>query len=146
MKTKIILPALFVLGVSTAFSPLKNIQSKDVAAVKSVRPSNAKSVTASNFEFFRTHRQGKAAITATWGITAPGNDVSGFVVEKTYEDPTDPYANWEMVSAVPNTGGRSFKCTDNNVFPGYISYRVAAILITGGSYVSPVSTVHIVSH
>lgn len=146
MKTKIILPALFFFGISTAFSPLKNIYSKKIAAVKPASPSVAKSVPTSSFEFFRTHRQGKAAITATWGITVPGNDVSGFVVERTYEDPTDPYANWEMVSAVPNTGGRSFKCTDNNVFPGYISYRVTAILLTGGSYLSSVSTVHIVSH
>ena len=146
MKTKIILPVLFFLGVSTAFSPLKNIHSNEVAAVKPVLTSGAKSVTVSNFEFFRTHRQGKAAITATWGITVPGNDVSGFIVEKTYEDPADPYANWEMVSAVPNSGGRSFKCTDNNVFPGFISYRVTAILLAGGSYASPVSTVHIVSH
>jgi len=146
MKTKIIFPALFFFGVSTAFSPLKNIHSKEVVTVNPALPSGVKSVTASNFEFFRTHRQGKAAITATWGITAPGNDVSGFIVEKTYEDPTDPYANWELVSAMPNSGGKSFKCTDNNVFPGFISYKVTAILIAGGSYVSPVSTVHIVSH
>ena len=139
MKTKIILSAILLFSICSSFSPAKSFDPKE-------RPSIKKVLTASNFEFFRTHRQGRAGVTSTWGISAPGNDVSGFLVEKTYEDPADPYANWEMVSSMPNSGSRSCKCTDNNVFPGYISYRVTAILFAGGSYTSPVSTVHIVSH
>ena len=139
MKAKIIPSAILLFSICSSFSPVKFLELKERVSEKNV-------LTASNFEFFRTHRQGRAAITSTWGITTPGNDVSGFLVEKTYEDPADPYANWEMVSSMPNAGSRSSKCTDNNVFPGFISYRVTAILLTGGSYTSPVSTVHIVSH
>lgn len=98
-----------------------------------------------SFSFFRTHRQGKAGITATWGLTVSTN-VSGFIVQKTYEDPTDPYANWETVSLTPCTGERSYKCTDANVFPGFISYRVIASMANGGEIISEISTVHIVSH
>jgi len=114
MKTTITLSAILIFGICTGFSPVTTIHSKPSASVE-------KGSAASCFEFFRTHRQGRAAITATWGISAPGNDVRGFLVERTYEDPADPYANWEIVSAMPNTGGRSFKCTDNNVFPGFVS-------------------------
>ena len=139
MKTTITLSAICLFFISTAFSPLATSTYKEVTTVKKVS-------VASAFSFFRNHRQGRAGITATWTITTPGNDVAGFIVEKTYEDPADPYAIWEIVSAMPNAGSRSFKCTDNNVFPGYISYIVTATLMAGGSYVSPVSTVHIVSH
>jgi hypothetical protein len=139
MKTKIIVSVICLFCICSSFTPAKKIHLKETVSKKNV-------ITASNFEFFRTHRQGRAGITSTWGITAPGNDVAGFLVEKTYEDPADPYASWELVSSMPNSGSRSCKCTDNNVFPGYISYRITAILITGGSYTSPVSTVHIVSH
>jgi hypothetical protein len=118
-------------------------------AVSNEKQSGRKIVTQQNaaptFSFFRTHRQGKAGITATWGLTASTN-VSGFIVQKTYEDPTDPYANWETVSLTPCTGERSYKCTDANVFPGFISYRVIASMINGGEIISEVSTVHIVSH
>jgi hypothetical protein len=139
MKTKIILQAIVLFITCSSFSPVKTSDLKRNASVKKI-------VAVSNFEFFRTHRQGRADITATWGITATRNDVSGFLVERTYEDPTDPYAYWEIVSSMPNSGSRSFKYIDNNVFPGYISYRVTAMLLTGNSYTSPVSTVHIVSH
>jgi hypothetical protein len=139
MKTTITLSTLFVFWLCTAFSPVTAFRSEE-------NPSVGKASVVSTFDFFRTHRQGRAGITATWGISGPGNDVSGFLVERTYEDPADPYANWEIVSAMQNAGARSMKCTDTNIFPGFISYRVTALLFSGGAYVSPVSTVHIVSH
>jgi len=96
------------------------------------------------FTFFKTHRQGKK-VTATWGlITDEG--VAGFTLQKTYQDPTDPYAMWEDVGDVDCTAIRSFKYTDPNVFPGSISYRVVALMSGGGSMTSDVSTVQIVAH
>ncbi len=139
MKTKFTLLAICFFSICSSFSPAKNSPVKEKLSV-------TKKILASSFEFFRTHRQGRAGITATWALTLPGNDVSGFIVEKTYEDPYDIYANWEIVSAMPNSGARSFKCTDNNVLPGYISYRVTATFLAGGSCVAPISTVHIISH
>ena len=97
-----------------------------------------------DFSFFRTHRQGPG-IMATWGLTS-NQGVTGFVVQKTYEDPNDPYAYWENICAVPCGSGRSFKYHDLYVSPGFISYRVIAYLQYGGSIMSLISTEHIVSH
>lgn len=97
------------------------------------------------FDFFRTHRQGKNGITATWGFTATGI-VNGFKVERTYEDPSDPYANWDIISLMPFTGERSYRYTETGVFPGYITYRVTAMYANGTEVVSSFSTVHILSH
>ncbi len=96
------------------------------------------------FDFFRTHRQGKDGITSTWGYT--GGSVTGYVVERTYEDPADPYAYWETVALVPESGLRSYKVTNTSVTPGFISYRVKAM--NGNTVVAAtdVSTVHIVAH
>jgi hypothetical protein len=96
------------------------------------------------FAFFRTHRQGRG-VNASWGLTSNAG-VVGFEVQKTYEDPTDPYAVWEDVSSLPCEGNRSYKCTDNSVFPGSISYRVSAVLSDGSKVESGISAVRIVSH
>jgi hypothetical protein len=96
------------------------------------------------FEFFRTHRQAQGIMT-TWGLTI-NQGVAGFIVQKTYEDPNDPYSNWENICAIPCGAGRSFKHHDLNVSPGFISYRVIAYLQSGGSMMSLTSTVHVVSH
>ena len=97
-----------------------------------------------NLEFFRTHRQGIGIMT-TWGLTST-TGITSFVVQKTYEDPYDPYAGWEDICFLPCTNARSFKHHDLNIFPGFISYRVLAYLQAGGSLMSEISTVHIVSH
>lgn len=96
------------------------------------------------FGFFRTHRQGPGIMT-NWGLTS-NEGVSCFVVQKTYEDPTDMYAVWEDIGVMPCGASRSFKKHDLNVSPGFISYRVIGYLQGGGTIVSPTSTVHIVSH
>ena len=100
-------------------------------------------IQSAGFSFFRTHRQGKG-ITASWGANSSAGVVS-FSLQKTYEDPSDPYAVWEEVSSTPCNGSRSYKCTDNNVFPGFISFRVTALMSDGSTIESPISTVHIVS-
>lgn len=102
------------------------------------------STPVSNFAFFRTHRQAQGIMT-TWGLNSNAG-VTGFLVQKTYEDPTEPYAYWEDICAMPCGAGRSFKHHDLNVFPGFISYRVIAYLQVGSSIVSAISTEHIVRH
>jgi hypothetical protein len=96
------------------------------------------------FDFFRTHRQGKDGVTSTWGYT--GGGVTGYVVERTYEDVTDPYAYWETVALVQETGARSYKFTNTSITPGFISYRVKAMNGNNVVSVTDVSTVHIVAH
>lgn len=139
MKTSM-LPAAFVLLIfCSAFSP------KPAFKPGRMPHGLTASAVADGFDFFRTHRQGNNGITSVWGFTS-ATTVTGFKVERTYEDPADPYANWELVSAMPCTGARSYKCTDAGVFPGFISYRVTAVYAGGSQMVSHVSTVHIISH
>ena len=95
------------------------------------------------FSFFRTHRQGKG-ITATWGVGS-NTGIDGFALQRTYDDPTDPYATWEDINTTNCNSSRSYKFTDENVFPGYVTYRVVAAMSDGGTSCSDLSTVHIVS-
>jgi hypothetical protein len=112
---------------------------------KSETPKIASTTVGPEFSFFRTHRQGKAGITATWGLNSE-TGVQSYSLERTYEDPTDPYSNWETVCILPCSNGRSYKFTDANVFPGYISYKVKAAMADGSEMISFVSTIHIISH
>ena len=96
------------------------------------------------FSTLRTHRKGKGA-EITWSFTSTSG-VSGFIVERTNEDPNDPYSVWITVGSQTCDGSRSYKCCDESPFPGYINYRVTAVLNNGTTIVSPVSTVHIASH
>ncbi|MBK6937016.1 MAG: hypothetical protein IPH18_09160 [Chitinophagaceae bacterium] len=136
MKTKFIIAILFAFIFLSAFEAIP---------VHNAVTCSVKNNLAQGFSFFRTHRQGKNGVTATWGVQA-GSAVASFYVERTYEDPADPYANWETCAYVPCLGEKSFKATDINVFPGFISYRVVAVLPDGSEFVSDISTVHIVSH
>src|SRR3569832_183453 len=135
MKTTILLSALVISALCTGFAPISN---------NPVEKPNVKITPtfSSQFNSFHVHRQGQNGITSAWSITAPGNDVSCFIVERTYDDPSDPYAMWDIVSNTPCTSAKSYKCTENNVFAGFISYRVTANLIAGGSYCTPVETIH----
>src|SRR5258705_7135089 len=137
MKAQFFLIPAAVLFTTTFNSPQLSERSE-------AKLNKASATLDPDFTFFRTHRQGKG-VTATWGVSSI-NGVVGFIVQRTYEDPTDPYAFWEDISSTPCNPSRSFKCTDDFVFPGYINYRVVAMIAVGGSIVSPVSTVRVVGH
>lgn len=138
MKTQISSFAIsaLILSATTFSTPAISPETKEVVEVKQAQ--------STDFAFFRTHRQGKG-ITATWGVTSSAGVVS-FSVQKTYEDAYDPYSEWEEVSSSGCNGSRSYKCTDMNVSPGFINYRVVALLDDGTTIESALSTVHIVSH
>jgi hypothetical protein len=140
MKTHITLLAIAAVTINTAWiapasSPVIS-QDKQAKVITVVEP---------GFSFFRVHRQGKNGVTATWGLTS-NDGVSGFSVDKTYEDPTDEYAYWETVSSIPSTGARSYKCTDTGVYPGSITYRVTAYLNDGRAVISEMTTIQINGH
>lgn len=139
MKTNFSIFASTAFFFATAWTSPGYMNNEPVAGAK---VSVAK-VQDAGFSFFRTHRQGKG-ITASWGVTS-GAGIVGFQLQKTYEDPTDPYAFWEDVMAIPCNGSRSYKGTDNNVYPGYSNYRVVALKADGSSVVSGIATVRIVS-
>ena len=97
------------------------------------------------FNFLHVHRQGKG-VTVAWNSSSSSSDVSEFTVLRTYEDPNDPYAVWDVVGVLPCISGRSYRSTDQNVAPGSISYMVVASMIGGGTVVSEINTVRIVRH
>jgi len=101
------------------------------------------SLTNFDISFLRTHRQGKG-VEISWGVTST-EGVSGFIVQRSYQDPNDPYSIWENVSSVSCSGARSFKYNDEDVAPGFISYRVWIVLTNGATIPSAVSIVHIMS-
>jgi hypothetical protein len=134
MKAQLFIISAILFGTTTSFNTIPDSPVKTALTLKKGDAS---------FVFFRTHRQGKG-VTATWAVSA-GN-VASFTVKRTYEDPNDPYAFWEDISTVPGGLGRSFKYTDENVFPGYVNYKIVALMDDGSSIVSEVATVRIVSH
>jgi hypothetical protein len=103
-----------------------------------------RTLLSTDFAFFRTHRECKG-IEAVWAVTNT-NGVVGFSVQRTYEDPNDPYAFWEEVSYMSCTAGRFYKCNDESVFPGIINYRIVAFMIDGNTVSSDISSVRIVRH
>jgi len=133
MKTKIsIVVAIMIMAfVAIAATP-----------IKSGAPTSSNKVT-DTFSFLRTHRQGKGAV-VTFGFSSA--NASGFIVERTNEDPTDPYSVWICVGNCQNNSSRSYKVNDANPFPGLINYRVIAVMNDGNTVTSDVSTVKMMSH
>jgi len=105
MKTQLSLATLVTFFLSVSWiTPGSYQQTVSTAAVKEAK------ALPPDFSFFRTHRQGRG-VTATWGLNSNGS-VTGFVLQRTYEDPSDPYAAWDDICAMPCGNGRSFKHED----------------------------------
>jgi len=139
MKTKSsFLAAVIILLLSAWTMPATTEKHVSVLSVKKEKKFPPE------FAFFRTHRQGRGVMT-TWGLT-DNQGVYGFAVQKTYEDPNDPYSVWENISSMPCGTGRSYSHLDLDIAPGFISYRVIAYFQLGGSLMSLTCTEHIVSH
>ena len=137
MKTKILISAALSVCLIAAASMLPSTNHlQNISAISKPNPV---------FDFVRGHRQGKGA-TMMWGSSANSNTVNCFTLIRTYEDPTDPYAEWTQVGNIPCNASRSYKVNDENVSPGFVSYRVVASLAAGGYEFSDVETIHIVSH
>ena len=140
MKTQIVLLSVAFLAInpSGTFNSSLPAKSSENVSIKITKTQST------DFAFLRTHRQGKGVV-ATWGLIS-NNGVAGFLVQRTYQDPTDPYAMWDDVNSMSCSSSRSFKFCDENVFPGYINYRVVAVMEDGNSVTSEISGVRIVSH
>jgi hypothetical protein len=136
MKTRF----LFLLSFSA--TTLLTSFSTTQASASDARPTVSVQVD-NPFAFFRTHRQGKG-VTASWAVQ-PAEDIVCFTIQRTYEDPTDPYANWEDVNVTICNSSRSFTYTDKTVFPGTINYRVVALHSDGSTEASEISSVRIPS-
>lgn len=135
MKARIKIIAAALLSIQ-AISPV-------IAATAAIAPQQSNQFTVAGFDFIRAHRQGKG-VTVTWASSSI-DGVAGFTLQRTYEDPTDPYAFWEDAGVVGNNPSRSYKYTDNACLPGSIHYRVVAHYADGTSIVSDIVSVKIVS-
>ncbi len=134
MKTQIII-------LSIAIMALQSPERVSILAANNEGSANISKPQGTDFAFLRAHRQGKG-ITLTWGLTT--NTGTGcFMVQRTYEDANDPYAVWEDVNYLACNASRSFKWTDENVFPGFITYRIAAYQYDGSIVTSPLTQVRI---
>ena len=138
MKTQLSAFAISVMIIATAATPASNTLPETKEPVK------VKKVQSTDFAYFRTHRQGKG-ITGTWAVTT-NDGVTGFTLMRTYEDPNDQYSVWDVVCTKSCTSSRSYKHTDENAAPGYMNYRVIALMNDGSTTMSDVTTVRIVKH
>ena len=128
---------IFAIGALVFFSVAATPASEENTATKN------QSKSFDGFSFIRTHRQGKRAV-VSWSFLS--SNVSGFIVQRTNEDPNDPYSVWIDVASMASDMSRSYKCCDENPFPGLINYRVIAVLNNGTTITSDISTVRIVAH
>lgn len=96
------------------------------------------------FTSLSTHRQGKGGAEVTWSFSS--TNVASFTVQRTNDDPNDPYSVWINVSCVGCDGSRSYKCHDDNPFPGFVNYRVVAVMTDQSTVTSQISTLHIAAH
>ena len=128
---------IFAIGAMVFFSIAATPVSNEVI------PLNNASKAFDGFSFIRSHRQGKGA-EVSWSFNS--SNVSGFTVQRTNEDPFDPYSVWIDVANVGCDLSRSYKCHDENPFPGLINYRVIAVMKNGTTMTSDISTVRINAH
>jgi hypothetical protein len=135
MKTKMSVVAIIIMAfIAISATPI----------AKNSKPQAGLKKASDGFSFVRTHRQGKGGVEVCWAFNS--SNASGFAVQRTNEDPSDPYAVWFDVSSLSCNSSRSYKCNDANPFPGLINYRVIAIMNDGSTITSEISTVKIMSH
>ena len=138
MKTQLSAFAVSAMIITSGFAPVSTEKLQDKKSI--VRTEYVQSPV---FSSFSTHRQGKG-VALTWAVEATSGVVN-FSIQRTYEDPTDPYAVWDDLGSLPEDGSKFYRYTDENVFPRFITYRVTATLIDGTTADSGLSTIQILS-
>jgi hypothetical protein len=136
MKTKFFLFLFSTLFVSAFGNPVNKKSTRHPVAVNPV------SSVSADISFLRTHKLAQG-VSINWGVTS-SEGVAAFVVERTYQDPGDPYAMWENITSVPGSPSSTYKYEDENVFPGTITYRVTMVMTNGAVTAPFISTITIV--
>jgi hypothetical protein len=132
MKTVMSILCAVALTSTTIASPVPVNNNQPVP----INPQSVQKVKFSNeFGKVNVHRQQKG-ILLTWIFTDPNNVVS-FVVQRSYDNEF-----FETAGEVPSNGKNQYK--DNDVFPGHIYYRIAALMYDGSTIYSNVEAVRIV--
>ncbi len=93
-------------------------------------------LSAGPFDFFRAHRQG-SGVSLLWATTSTG--VIQFVIERSYDGEF-----FDVIGGMGYSGAKTYKFSDNNVYPGYIHYRITSVKSNGTKELSAIETVRIV--
>lgn len=93
-----------------------------------------------DFSFFRMHKQGKSNVVLNWGVTSI-EGVSSFAVERSYDGDF-----FDVINQQGSNGQAKHTYKDENVFPGYIYYRVTCLMNDGTSHTTAVESIRIVQH
>lgn len=129
---KLLFSIVFVMAVFTGWSlsvkPVTTPNDVNLVKVPSENP----------FTFFNAHRQGFRGIGMMWRISSSDNVVS-FQVLRSYDGEF-----FNSVADVPCNTDTRFNWKEDNVFPGYLYYRIAANLADGSTVYSDVEVVRIV--
>jgi hypothetical protein len=108
------------------------------AVATNVHPSYTQSTTNSCFSYFRAHRQ-MNGVGMMWAVSQQG--VSRFKIERSY----DGFEFVEGTIEVPAHGGAQYRFTDRDAMPGFVSYRIIAIMEDGTTNESQTQTVRIIA-
>ena len=131
MKKLFVFAIAFIAFTSFSFSDKEN---QDL-----LNPSAAINKGADHeFSYFRIHRQAKNVV-LNWGLTTSAG-VTGFTIQRSYDGEF-----FEEVNQAPSNNGVKFSWKDENVFPGYIYYKVGCMMSDGSSHFSEVEVIRIVS-
>jgi len=131
MKTISAIFSMLLIAVVVGNSTNANTQKTRVTQVSSTTSSV-------NFGRFNAHRQQKG-IGLSWNMVA-NERIQGFVIERSYD------GEWfEEVGQTGFQNSNHYRFTDGSVYPGYLYYRVVAIMDNGTEDVSTTEVVRIVS-
>jgi hypothetical protein len=138
MKTRILFFLALSITILTAAGTLSHRKQlvNRASAVKPVDPV---------FNMVHGHRQGKGA-TIQWSSNSTSATVMCFDVLRTYEDPNDPYAVWDVVGSQNCNSSKNYKNTESPVSAGFITYVVVATMVGGGYVYSDFVSIHKVQH
>ncbi len=116
--------SLLILAVASLFTASSVYAGKQDPA-KSISVTGKKQTQSCMFNYVRVHRQGKSA-NVNWSAT--GDNLNCYAVLRTFQNPTDPNAIWDMVY-VDAAGASKYSFMDDGLTVGGdpASYKVLAV-------------------
>lgn len=112
MKTLTLSTLMLVIAIATSSFVISHNQVSKEATTKH-----------QNVNTFRAHRMGKG-IALTW--TVSGGNTAQFNIERSYDG-----EYFDVISTLDCNGASTYKFKDDNVYPGYIYYRICSINASG---------------
>jgi len=133
MKNLLVLIFSFFSLSGFSFTTHSAIEKLDSTTVKASSP------VQQMFTYLRTHRQGKS-VSVNWGI-ATASGVAYFKIERSYDGEF-----FDPICQTSCNGLTKYTYNDEDIFPGYIYYRIKCTMNDGTFCYSTVDVVRIVQH